>query len=130
MHDRRLVVGGLLAVALVLAQQHVGGPERGGTSFVLASSAPDPEASSPAAATAAFDSEPPTMGDGPADALTTYLAMRDDADPKPRLRVLDDWARAVRPGDNVDLVGQALVDPDESVRARAQALLDGQSIAR
>jgi len=130
MLDRRIVVGGLLAMALVVAQQHVGGRERGTPSFAPAFSAPHPPASSTAAATASFDNQPPTLGDGPADALTTYFAMRDDANPKPRLRVLDDWTRAVRPGDNVDLIGQALVDPDESVRERAQALLDGQSIAR
>ncbi len=52
--------------------------------------------------------------------------MCDDINPKPRLALIDDWARTASPGARLDLLGQALVDPDEAVRARAQELFDRQ----
>ena len=49
-------------------------------------------------------------------ALTTVR----DAPPAARLQAIEDWARGSR--DALDPVTYALVDPDESVRARAQEL--------
>jgi HEAT repeat protein len=43
-------------------------------------------------------------------------------DPRVRIRALETWAQ--HPGDKLDPVMYALVDPDESVRARAQELLE------
>ena len=45
-----------------------------------------------------------------------------DPDPGARIRGLEAWAR--QPGETLDPVTYALVDPDESVRARAQELLE------
>jgi hypothetical protein len=56
--------------------------------------------------------------------LVAYAAMRDDINPKPRLQLIDAWAREATPDAPFDLLGQALVDPDESVRARAQDLFE------
>ena len=48
-------------------------------------------------------------------------------DPNVRIEALDAWAR--HPGASLDPVTYALVDPDESVRARAQEVLE-QEMAR
>jgi hypothetical protein len=48
-------------------------------------------------------------------------------DPNVRLQALGAWAR--QPGASLDAVTYALVDPDESVRARAQEVLE-QELAR
>lgn len=45
-----------------------------------------------------------------------------DPDPQVRLQALDAWKR--HPGETLDAVTYALVDPDESVRDRAQELLE------
>jgi hypothetical protein len=58
----------------------------------------------------------------PPEPLLGALAEQDDPDPDVRLRALDTWAR--RPGESLDPVTHALVDPDESVRARAQELFE------
>lgn len=63
---------------------------------------------------------PPTV-----EAVTgTYAALRDDINPKPRLQLIDAWARAAPATAPLDLLSSAMVDPDESVRARAQELFD------
>ena len=49
------------------------------------------------------------------------------SDPNVRIQALDAWAQ--RPGESLDDVTYALVDPDESVRARAQEVLE-QELAR
>lgn len=49
-------------------------------------------------------------------------AAREDPDPRVRLGALDFWAQ--RPGESLNPLTYALVDPDESVRARAQELLE------
>jgi hypothetical protein len=54
--------------------------------------------------------------------LSRLSAARDDPDPSTRLQLIEDWARG--PQDTLDAVTHALVDPDESVRAQAQELLD------
>ena len=46
----------------------------------------------------------------------------EDSDPGVRIQNLETWAQA--PGDTLDPATYALVDPDESVRARAEALLE------
>ena len=45
-----------------------------------------------------------------------------DPDPQVRLLGLDAWSR--HPTETLDVVSHALVDPDESVRERAQALFE------
>jgi len=54
-------------------------------------------------------------------------AARDDPDPNVRLHALGTWAQY--PGESLDPVTYALVDPDETVRARAQELMD-EALAR
>lgn len=49
-------------------------------------------------------------------------AARDDPDPNVRLDALETWAQ--NPGESLDPVTNALVDPDESVRTRAQELVE------
>jgi len=48
-------------------------------------------------------------------------------DPNVRIQALDAWARD--PGESLDPLTYALVDPDDSVRARAQEILE-QELAR
>ena len=50
-----------------------------------------------------------------------------DPDPQVRLQGLEAWRQ--HPGEPLDVVTYALVDPDESVRARAQALFE-EALAR
>ena len=57
------------------------------------------------------------------DPTTRYLAMRDDIDPRPRLQLIDAWARGAS-GAPSDLLSYALVDPDAAVRERAQSLFE------
>ena len=45
-----------------------------------------------------------------------------DPDPRMRLHAIETWA--IKPGKTLDPVTYALVDPDETVRARAQELLE------
>ncbi len=50
-----------------------------------------------------------------------------DPDPNARIRALEAWER--HPGENLNPLTYVLVDPDESVRARAQELLN-EALAR
>jgi hypothetical protein len=63
-----------------------------------------------------------TAAAAPALDLASLTAAREDPDPGARLRALEDWARG--PRDSLDPLTHALVDPDETVRARAQELLE------
>jgi hypothetical protein len=55
--------------------------------------------------------------------LQAYLtAAQAHPDTRIRLQALDVWAQ--HPGGSMDTVTQALVDEDETVRGRAQELLD------
>ena len=45
-----------------------------------------------------------------------------DSDPGVRIQNLETWAQ--EPGNTIDPATYALVDPDESVRSRAEALLE------
>jgi len=49
-------------------------------------------------------------------------AAREDPDPNVRLHALETWAQ--NPGESLDPVTYALVDPDEAVRTRAQELVE------
>src|SRR5947208_16086032 len=49
-------------------------------------------------------------------------------DPNVRVQALDAWAQ--HPGESLDPVTFALVDPDQSVRARAQELLEQELVRR
>jgi len=49
-------------------------------------------------------------------------AAREDPDPRVRLHAIETWA--IKPGKSLDPVTYALVDPDETVRARAQQLFE------
>jgi hypothetical protein len=55
------------------------------------------------------------------------VARREDPDPQVRLNALETWAR--NPGNSLDPITYALVDPDEQVRARAQELFE-EALAR
>lgn len=55
-------------------------------------------------------------------------AAREDPDPNVRLHALGAWAQ--HPGESLDPVTYALVDPDESVRARAQEVLEQELVRR
>lgn len=50
-----------------------------------------------------------------------------DPDPRVRLHAIETWAK--NPGNTLDPVTHGLVDPDESVRARAQELFE-EALAR
>jgi hypothetical protein len=54
-------------------------------------------------------------------------AAREDPDPNVRRHALETWAQ--HPGESLDPVTYALVDPDETVRARAQELVE-EALAR
>jgi hypothetical protein len=57
------------------------------------------------------------------DAMARVTAALQDPDPGVRLKALEEWAQ--HPGGySIDPLAQALVDPDESVRVRAQQLFD------
>jgi hypothetical protein len=53
-----------------------------------------------------------------------YAAARESSDVSVRLQALEQWAQ--RPGESLDPVTYGLVDQDETVRDRAQALWDQQ----
>jgi hypothetical protein len=55
-------------------------------------------------------------------------AAREDPDPNVRLHALNAWAQ--HPGESLDPATYALVDPDETVRARAQELVEEQLARR
>jgi hypothetical protein len=54
-------------------------------------------------------------------------AAREDPDPNVRMHALEAWAQ--HPGESLDPATYALVDPDETVRARAQELVE-ETLAR
>ncbi|MFN0315949.1 MAG: hypothetical protein ACKVQA_13040 [Burkholderiales bacterium] len=64
------------------------------------------------------------QGKGPAVSAVEQLewlsTAREDLDPSARLQAIEEWARGSQEG--LDPVTHALLDPDESVRARAQEL--------
>jgi hypothetical protein len=62
--------------------------------------------------------------------LAWYANARDDPNPTPRLQLIEGWARQARRDSSLDLLTNALVDPDETVRARAQELLEQELTRR
>jgi len=58
---------------------------------------------------------------------TWLAAAREDPDPNMRRHALETWAQ--HPGESLDPATYALVDPDETVRARAQELVE-EALAR
>ena len=61
--------------------------------------------------------------------LAWYAAARDDPNPRPRLQMIEGWVQLTQRDSSLDLLTNALVDPDEAVRTRAQELLE-QELAR
>ncbi len=57
-----------------------------------------------------------------ADTSSWQEAAREDPDPRVRLHAIETWSQ--KPGDTLDPVTHALVDPDETVRVRAQQLFE------
>jgi hypothetical protein len=65
------------------------------------------------------------------DPVGSYLAMRDDVNAIARLRFVEDRVRTTDADPTtVELLGTAMVDPDERVRDRAQVLYDRALAAR
>jgi hypothetical protein len=56
--------------------------------------------------------------------LAWYATARDDPNPTPRLQIIESWAQHARRDSSLDPLTNALVDPDETVRARAQELME------
>ena len=77
-----------------------------------------PERSSPAVTVSAFRFSERMQTPDPA----WLAAAREDPDPNVRLHALETWAQ--HPGESLDPVTYALVDADESVRTRAQELVE------
>jgi hypothetical protein len=61
--------------------------------------------------------------------LVWYATARDDPDPMARLQIIESWAQQAQRDSSLDLLTNALVDPDQTVRARAQELFE-QELAR
>ena len=99
-------------------------PERAASPRVaLASpSATAPAHRAAANASAAHSSTSPYVNLADTAEASWLAASREDPDPSVRLHALEVWAQP--PGESLDPVTYALVDPDESVRARAQELLE------
>jgi len=128
----------LAAVAAALALQGCGKPSPGSIDRPVhpadaRAAAGDPSASLPMAHRGAITSERyPAAGasleryatEDPPPWLAGLLHV---PDPNVRIQALDAWAR--QPGTSLDPVTYALVDPDESVRVRAQEIFE-QELAR
>ena len=83
-----------------------------------AASSPSSEASVSASTAIAVTTPGADQANPKEDAWLTVA--RESPDPAVRLHALNSWVQ--RPGESLDPVTYALVDPDESVRARAQQL--------
>jgi hypothetical protein len=59
-----------------------------------------------------------------ADAVAWYDTVRDDINPKPRLQAIESRVRGAPRGEALGLLAHAMVDPDASVRERAQELFE------
>lgn len=56
------------------------------------------------------------------DTSSWQAAAGEDPDPRVRLHAIETWSQ--KPGDTLDPVTHAMLDPDESVRTRAQQLFE------
>ena len=68
----------------------------------------------------AAESQTKVLATPPKAELPALTAAHDAPPPAARLQAIEDWSRSSR--ESLDPVSYALVDPDESVRARAQEL--------
>lgn len=68
--------------------------------------------------------------EAPPDLVSWYDSVRDDVNPKSRLRAIEAWDREAPRDAGTDLLTHALVDPDPAVRERAQALFDRRMARR
>ena len=123
---------GMIALALSLpgcGQSPLAVSERAASPRIAAvpSSATAPAHRAAANAAAAHSSTSPGVNQADAAEADWLAAAREDPDPNVRLHALGVWAQ--RPGTSLDPVTYALVDADESVRARAQELME-QELAR
>jgi len=84
---------------------------------------PEPSAQTTAAPVFRYGERTQTQTPDPA----WLAAAREDPDPNVRLHALGTWAQ--HPSESLDPVTYVLVDPDETVRSRAQELLE-QELAR
>lgn len=76
----------------------------------------------PASSTSVSLKSPPVEHTGQNQVETWLDAAREDPDPRVRLHAIESWA--AKPGKTLDPMTYALVDPDETVRARAQELFE------
>lgn len=83
------------------------------------SDAPSPAHAVPPPPTAAWKMVGPARTEAP----WPSVAMVSD-DPRVRRTALEDWAR--NPTESLDLVTAAMVDPEESIRERAQQIFDNE----
>lgn len=96
----------------------------------------EPAASAPQAAatkrTSAFVARPvlaPTAEPPAGQAATPWPpAEMQDPDPRSRRFALEQWAR--EPTESLDVMAAALVDPDESIRERAEQVFEAALLAR
>ena len=62
------------------------------------------------------------VGENRVETFSWLEAAREDPDPRVRLHAIETWA--AKPDKTLDPVTYALVDPDETIRARAQELFE------
>jgi len=126
-----------LAAALALegcAKQSPASLERTGQPGAARGAAVDPPSSAIAARSSNTSEKLPAIGAPrreryPTDDPPPWLAeLLHASDPNVRVQALDAWAR--QPGESLDPVTYALVDPDETVRARAQEVLERELARR
>ena len=120
----RLVVAGAVVVGSVLGWWLASRPATTVSPAPRAFAPVDAARTGSASGTTSGTVSATVVAEGPVDALQRYVALRDDVDPKARLRLIEDWSRTRAPGASLDLLTQAMVDPDEAVRARAQDLFE------
>ena len=123
---------GIIALALILpgcGKPPTAVSDRAASSRIAMVPSPataSPHRTSPNASAATSSATSGVHQDDPVH-MAWLAAAREDPDPNVRLHALGVWAQ--RPGESLDPVTYALVDADESVRARAQELLE-QELAR
>ena len=83
---------------------------------------PDPLPGSRSAAPEATAAAAPQMKSAPETESAWLMSAYGSPEPSARLQAVEDWARGSR--DSLDPLSYALLDPDESVRARAQELME------
>jgi hypothetical protein len=120
---------GLLVVAVVVSLYGCGGssPDRSGRATSPEKKTFKPRRVPENISTDAHRSALNDSEQHPTEEPAWFTVDLDDPDPSVRLQALEAWARA--PKETLDPLTYALVDPDETVRARAQELLE-EKLAR